>query len=153
MPFTGPIPDFNPQAFALIMVVPQTQLNPGFPMAKYSVNHRRMGTLRNNGPIIKSPSKMVDFLSKLDNTILTTILTILAVSAVAWQLLLTINAFHSPDEELKGENELLKARVRQLENKITFLTGRIFPSAISTSPLKMRTISLNEEKDPDLQDS
>lgn len=91
-------------------------------------------------------------MSKLDNIILTTGERVLAASTVTWLLLLTINAFHSSGEELKEENELLKAYVRQLETKITFLTGQIFPSITSTSLLKMRTISLEEEKDSDQQD-
>jgi len=32
MPFTGPIPDFNPQALNLIMAVPQTQLLAIYPL-------------------------------------------------------------------------------------------------------------------------
>lgn len=97
---------------------------------------------------------MAYFLSKLDNIILTTMKSIISVCcSIAAIVHFTYNAFHSSEEELKGENKLLKACVRQLENKITFLTGRIVPSTTSISPLKMRTISLNEEKDPDQQDS
>ena len=55
-------------------------------------------------------------------------------------------------EGLKDENEHLKACIRQLENKITSLTGQTALPSNGTSPLKLRTISLEGEKYLDEQD-
>lgn len=63
----------------------------------------------------------------------------------------TINAYHSSDEELKDKNDHLKACIRQLENKLTFLTGQTALSSNIASPLKLITISLEGEKDLDQQ--
>jgi len=76
----------------------------------------------------------------------------MALSDVAWLLLLTISAYHSFEEELREENELLKACVRLMESKITFLTEQTAPSSTITSPLKLRTTSLGKEKDLDQKD-
>lgn len=64
----------------------------------------------------------------------------------------TINTYHSSEEGLKDENEHLKACIRQLENKITSLTGQTALPSNGTSPLKLRTISLEGEKYLDEQD-
>lgn len=63
---------------------------------------------------------------------------------MAWLLLLTINTHHSSEEELKGKNEPLKAHIRQLEKKITSLSGQTTPPSDGTFPLKL---SLEREKD------
>lgn len=59
---------------------------------------------------------------------------VVAASAVAWLLILTINANHSSEEGLEDENKLLKGCTRQRENKITSLmeqtaslSNRAFP--------------------------
>lgn len=67
---------------------------------------------------------MADFLNKLEQIFLTTEERVVAASAVAWLLLLTINVYHSPKQRLKDEKELLKDYIRQLENKVTFLVGQ-----------------------------
>jgi len=46
----------------------------------------------------------------------------------------------------------LKAGIRQLENKVTSLTGQGAPPLNGISPLKLRLISLEEEEDLDQQD-
>lgn len=86
-------------------------------------------------------------MNKLGQNFGTTEERIVAVSAVAWLLILTINAYHSLEEDLKDENELLKACIRQLENTVTSLTGKTAPRLNGSSPLKLRLISLEGEKD------
>ena len=110
------------------------------------------GPIRDNGPVIKSPSKMADFLNELGQNLLTAEERVVAASAVAWPLLLTINAYHSLEEELQDENKLLKACVRQMEKKITSLTGQAAPPLNRTSSLKLRPMSLEGEKHLDQQD-
>ena len=46
----------------------------------------------------------------------------------------------------------MKAGIRQLENKVTSLTGQGAPPLNGISPLKLRLISLEEEEDLDQQD-
>jgi len=70
-----------------------------------------------------------------------------------WPLLQTINAYPFSEEGLKVENKLLKDCIRQLENKITSLIGRTALLSNGTSPLKLRSISLEEEKDLGQKDS
>lgn len=55
-------------------------------------------------------------------------------------------------EELKEENKLLKAPIKQLENKISLLVGQTASSSNGISPLKLRTILLEGKKDLDQQD-
>lgn len=76
---------------------------------------------------------MAVFLNKLGQDFLTTKGRIVAAFAVAWQLLLTINAYHSLERELKDENELLKSCIRQQENKNTSLTEQITLPSNGTS--------------------
>lgn len=51
---------------------------------------------------------MAEFLNKLDQGFLTRERRVVMASAVAWLLLLIVNAYHSAEEELKEDNELLK---------------------------------------------
>jgi len=113
---------------------------------------KEWGPIRDNGPIIKSSSRITKFLNKLGQNFLATKETIVTASAMAWPLLLTINACHFLEEGVKNENEILKPCIRQLENKITSLTGQTAPPLNRTSPLKLRSISLEGEKDLDQQD-
>jgi len=55
-------------------------------------------------------------------------------------------------EGLKDENELLKACIRQLENKTTSLMDQTALPSIGFSPLKLRTILFEGEKDLEQQD-
>ena len=71
---------------------------------------------------------------------------------MVWLLLLIINAYHSSEEDLKDENKFLKAHIRHLENKITTLMGQTAPPLKGISPLKLRPISLEGEKDLYQQD-
>ena len=95
---------------------------------------------------------MADFQNKLGRNFLTTKERVVVVSAVAWLLLLPINAYHSSEEELKDKNVLLKADIRQLKNKTTSLTEQTASISNGTSPLKLRSISLGGKKDLDQQD-
>lgn len=94
---------------------------------------------------------MADFLNKLEQTFLTE-KRVVAASAVAWLLLLTINAYHSCKERLKDEKELLKTCIRQSGNKITFLVSQTASSLYGIFSLKLRTISSEGKKDLDQQD-
>lgn len=60
-------------------------------------------THKSSGFIIKSPSKMAEFSNRLEPDFLTIEERVAVASAVAWLLLLTKNAFHSSEEELKDE--------------------------------------------------
>jgi len=62
-----------------------------------------MGNHKGNGSIIKSPSKLAEFLNRLDQNFMTTEERVAVASALAWLLLLNINACNSLEEELKGE--------------------------------------------------
>jgi len=84
---------------------------------------------------------MSDFLNKLGENFLTTKKGIVATSAMAWLLLLTVNVYHFSEEDSEDENKLLKAHIRQLENKTTSLTQQAAPHLNGISPLKLRPIS------------
>lgn len=91
-------------------------------------------------------------MNKLGQSFWTTKERIVAVSAMAWPLLLTITVYRSLEEVLKDENELLKAHIRQLENIISSLTGKTAPCLNGSSPLKLTPILPEGKKDLDQQD-
>lgn len=78
---------------------------------------------------------MANFLNKLGQNFLTTEEGVAAAMPQQMLLLLTINTHSSSEEELKDENELLKACIRELENKTTSLTGQTAPPSSGTFPL------------------
>lgn len=59
--------------------------------------------------IPKLPARMAEFLENLGNHILTPKERQLAVSAVAWLLLVELNSTKSAGDELKEENQMLFA--------------------------------------------
>ncbi|OXB84578.1 UNVERIFIED_CONTAM: hypothetical protein H355_008054 [Colinus virginianus] len=95
---------------------------------------------------------MADFSNKLGQNLLTTEERVVAVSAVVLLLLLIVDVYHSSEEELKVEDELLEACIKQLENKVMYLTGQTVLPSNGTSPLKLRPILLEEEKNLHQQD-
>lgn len=110
------------------------------------------GTYRGQWSYGEIPLQMADFLSELGQPFLTTEQRTAAASALAWLPFPTINAEHSSGEVLREEKELLKARIQQLENEITSTTGQAASPFKGISPLKLRPIALEGEKDLHQQD-
>lgn len=67
---------------------------------------------------------MAEFLENLGNHILTPKERKLAVSTVAWPLLVELNSTKSAEDKFREENQMLFACVKQLEHKLNLLVGQ-----------------------------
>lgn len=108
------------------------------------------GPIRDSGPIIKSPSKMADFLNKLGQNFLTTEERVIPVSAMVWLLLLTNMHIISWKKTEKMKMSFWKLVLDNCKIKLHLWQGKLPLNGIS--PLKLRPILLEGENNLDQQD-